>query len=131
MTEKYVSLSKLSTFLDNLKKFFAAIQHTHTVAELTDYTVDTELSTTSTNAIQNKAVTTAINEFSAVDIDLDSSNIASPNPVNADTLGGYRVEDIIEEVTPVKGTDYYTEADKTEMVNRVISALPTWAGGSY
>ena len=33
--------------------------------------------------------------------------------------------------TPVKGTDYYTEADKTEMVNRVISALPTWNGGSY
>ena len=33
--------------------------------------------------------------------------------------------------TPEKGTDYYTEADKTEMVNRVISALPTWNGGSY
>lgn len=33
--------------------------------------------------------------------------------------------------TPIKGTDYYTEADKTEMVNRVLSALPTWTGGSY
>lgn len=33
--------------------------------------------------------------------------------------------------TPVKGTDYYTEADKTEMVNRVLSALPAWNGGSY
>ena len=33
--------------------------------------------------------------------------------------------------TPVKGTDYYTEADKTEMVSRVLSALPTWNGGSY
>lgn len=33
--------------------------------------------------------------------------------------------------TPVKGTDYYTEADKTEMVNRVINALPTWTGGNY
>lgn len=33
--------------------------------------------------------------------------------------------------TPEKGTDYYTEADKTEMVSRVISALPTWNGGSY
>ena len=26
--------------------------------------------------------------------------------------------------TPVKGVDYYTEADKTEMVNAVIAALP-------
>lgn len=33
--------------------------------------------------------------------------------------------------TPVKGTDYYTDADKTEMVNMVIAALPTWTGGSY
>ena len=33
--------------------------------------------------------------------------------------------------TPVKGVDYYTEADKTEMVNAVIAALPTWEGGSY
>lgn len=33
--------------------------------------------------------------------------------------------------TPVKGTDYYTEADKTEMVNAVLAALPTWTGGSY
>ena len=33
--------------------------------------------------------------------------------------------------TPVKGTDYYTEADKTEMVNMVLAALPTWTGGNY
>lgn len=33
--------------------------------------------------------------------------------------------------TPVRGTDYYTEADKTEMVNAVLAALPTWTGGSY
>lgn len=33
--------------------------------------------------------------------------------------------------TPVKGTDYYTEADKAEMVNTVLAALPTWTGGSY
>lgn len=31
--------------------------------------------------------------------------------------------------TPVKGTDYYTEADKTEMVNAVIAALPKYTGG--
>lgn len=30
--------------------------------------------------------------------------------------------------TPVKGTDYYTEADKAEMVNRVLAALPIYTG---
>lgn len=33
--------------------------------------------------------------------------------------------------TPEKGVDYYTDTDKTELVNAVLSALPAWTGGSY
>lgn len=33
--------------------------------------------------------------------------------------------------TPVKGTDYFTEDDKTEMVNTVIAALPTTEGVGF
>lgn len=33
--------------------------------------------------------------------------------------------------TPDKGIDYWTAADKQEIVNSVLSALPTWTGGSY
>lgn len=33
--------------------------------------------------------------------------------------------------TPKKGTDYFTESDKTELVNAVISALPTAEGASF
>lgn len=33
--------------------------------------------------------------------------------------------------TPVKGTDYYTEADKQEMVSLVLAALPSSEGVSY
>ena len=33
--------------------------------------------------------------------------------------------------TPVKGADYFTADDKTEMVNLVLAALPTWTGGAY
>lgn len=33
--------------------------------------------------------------------------------------------------TPVKGTDYFTEEDKAELVEDVLAALPTWTGGSY
>ena len=33
--------------------------------------------------------------------------------------------------TPVKGTDYWTAADKASMVSDVLAALPTWNGGSY
>ena len=31
----------------------------------------------------------------------------------------------------VKGTDYWTSADKQEIVQDVLDALPTWTGGSY
>lgn len=33
--------------------------------------------------------------------------------------------------TPVKGTDYWTQADQTAIVNDVLAALPTWTGGAY
>lgn len=33
--------------------------------------------------------------------------------------------------TPVRGTDYWTDTDKTDMLNDVLAALPTWNGGSY
>lgn len=33
--------------------------------------------------------------------------------------------------TPVKGTDYWTASDKAGIVSDVLSALPTWNGGSY
>ena len=32
--------------------------------------------------------------------------------------------------TPVKGTDYWTSADRSAMVSDVLAALPTWNGGS-
>lgn len=32
---------------------------------------------------------------------------------------------------PVKGTDYFTEVDKAELVTEVLNALPTWQGGAY
>ena len=33
--------------------------------------------------------------------------------------------------TPVKGTDYWTESDKAEIVADTLAALPTWTGGGY
>lgn len=33
--------------------------------------------------------------------------------------------------TPVRGTDYWTADDQQAIVNDVLTALPTWEGGSY
>jgi hypothetical protein len=62
-SKKYISLARLSKFLDNLTNKFAALSHKHTISDLTDYTVDTSLSPTSNNPVSN-AVLDA--EFEAI-----------------------------------------------------------------
>lgn len=62
-SKKYVSLTRLSDFLDNIKTAFSQIGHKHTISDLTDYNVDTELSPTSANPVANSTVDA---EFEAV-----------------------------------------------------------------
>lgn len=62
-TKKYVSLSKLSVFLENLKNTFAVLGHKHSVSDISDFAVDSELSSTSTNPVQNKIIDA---EFDAI-----------------------------------------------------------------
>ena len=82
MAKKYVSLSKLSTFLDNLKILFATKSSvdelsedvayintidnetiTDTEISSTSVVIDSYLSETSTNPVQNKIITKQINEL--------------------------------------------------------------------
>ena len=63
MIKKYVSLNKLSVFLDNLKSTFALRTHEHTVSDISDFIVDETLSSTSINPVQNKVLNA---EFDAI-----------------------------------------------------------------
>lgn len=40
-------------------------------------------------------------------------------------------DDVLHGNTPIKGIDYFTDADKAAFVNDVLAALPKWTGGSY
>lgn len=75
-TKKYVSLSKLSAFLDNLKNVFALKTHTHTTSDISDFVVDSELSSTSTNPVQNKVLDAEFDAISqamgALESDIDN-----------------------------------------------------------
>lgn len=94
--------------------------------------VDDAFSEGSENPVQNKVITKKIRELSEqINDKLDASKL--PEAVD-DALAQAKASgefDGADGYTPVKGTDYYTEADKTEMVNTVLNALPTWTGGSY
>lgn len=60
--KKYVSLSRLSTFLDNLKTTFSSLGHKHKLSDITDYTIDSTLSSTSTNPVQNNVIKASLDE---------------------------------------------------------------------
>ena len=64
---------------------------------------------------------------------LGTTNTGKPSRGEKGDKGadGTNGKDGINGKTPVKGTDYWTEADKAEIINDTLAALPTWAGGSY
>lgn len=57
--------------------------------------------------------------------------VTSASGTSSANLKGEKGDTGADGRTPVKGTDYYTAADKAEMVTMVLAALPTWTGGSY
>ena len=65
MAKKFFTLDSLTTFIDEIKALVvnAISTHKHKLSDITDYKVDTELSSTSTNPIANSAVD---EEFEAV-----------------------------------------------------------------
>lgn len=78
--KKYVSLSKLEVFLENLKTKFASLAHEHTISEITDYVVDSELSSTSNNPVANKAIDA---EFEAIGDALGALELAVDGKANS------------------------------------------------
>lgn len=101
----------LNNFLENLKKTFSKIGHTHTISDITDYSVDASLSSTSTKPVQNKVVKSALDakvsttrtingkpltdniSLTASDIGADSSGAAN-NAVSAHNTSGAAHDDI-------------------------------------
>ncbi len=85
-TKKYVSLSKLQTFLDNLNNKFATLSHKHNISDITDYapiTVDSELSSTSINPVQNKVIN---DEFDAVATSMNALELVVDDKVDKTEL---------------------------------------------
>ena len=96
-TKKFAGLEALQTFLEGCKTLFASITHKHTLSDISDYTVDTELSSTSANPVQNKvineefeAVATAMGVLeSAIDDKLDTATASSTYETKEDAQTKY------------------------------------------
>ena len=143
MAKKYVSLSKLSTFLDNLKTTFASFSHQHTISDITDYTsitVDDALSDTSVNPVQNQVINAEFDAISeaytvleaAIDDKLNISDYivdtalsdASDNPVQNNVLNAKfsatdtSISNIIRGDTKVGLAAYADHADEANVATK-------------
>lgn len=99
-TRKYVSLSKLATFLDNLKELFALKNHTHTV--------DSALSDTSENPVQNKVINAELDAISE---------------------GMSALESAIDDKAPSDHTHVVSESDLDDDLKAKINATSGGSGG--
>ncbi len=57
--------------------------------------------------------------------------ITSASGTSSADLKGEKGDKGADGYTPIKGTDYFTDEDKAELVNSVLEVLPIWEGGSY
>jgi hypothetical protein len=102
-SKKYISLTRLSNFLDNIKSMYSQIGHKHTTADLTDYTIDTSLSPTSNNPVANSTIDA---EFESVATAMNALEEAIDEKANA-----------IHDHTISEVTDLQVALDKKADVN--------------
>lgn len=80
---QFLDFKGLSEFLKGLFGKFSEIGHKHTTSDITDYVVDSSLSSTSTNPIQNKVINAEFDAVSeamgALELSIDSKADASHN----------------------------------------------------
>lgn len=142
--KKYISLNRLSNFLDNLKNTFALLSHKHTVSDLTDYKVDTALSSTSTNPVQNKvlndefnAIATAMNALEAAidtksdsghnhDSDYDEKGAAAESLASAKSYTDTKIANLASTaVVENKISEHNTSASAHDDIRELIGDLET------
>lgn len=131
--KKFVSIAKLGTFLTSLRDTFAPLSHKHKLSDISDYKVDTALSSTSTNPVANKIVKTAIdgvnssisslsnNKANATDLTTHIANKANPHGVTKTQLGLGNVDNTSDINKPI------SKATQTALNNKSDS----WHTHSY
>lgn len=137
--KQYINLDNLSKFLDLLKQTFSKMDHKHKVVDLEDYVVDSSLSSTSVNPVQNKIVNAEFEEIanamSALDLAIDGKADASHSHNDIYYTENEVDEKLNNKVDKVanKGlsTNDYTTAEKNKLAGieagAQVNVRPDWS----
>lgn len=115
--KKYVSLSRLSTFLDNLKTTFSSLGHKHKLSDITDYTVDSTLSSTSTNPIQNNVIKASLDERVLNTRTVNGKALSTDITLSASDVGSYTKTEIDSKIDEAKS---YTDTKTSDLASTTV-----------
>lgn len=149
-TKFYLSKENAKTLVDGVKQNFSPISHTHTKGDIEDLNFDSSLSSTSTNAIQNKTVTSSLNSkvptsrtingkaltnnitLNATDVQADPSGSASSALASAKTYADSVGASVKNDLLNGAGLAYDTLKELGDLIvdnTDAIEALETIASG--
>lgn len=137
MANKYISLNRLSDFLDNLKDSFSSKTHSHAFSEIEGLTIDDEVKE-SANLVKNSAVNSAIKSVrndlgkdieEAINYaDTKIAALVNSAPETLDTLGeladafqdNKEVVDVLNDAIATKADIDYVEALYTKLNSNTV-----------
>lgn len=149
-TKFYLSKENAKTLVDGVKQHFSPISHTHTKGDIKDLSFDSSLSSTSTNALQNKTVTSSLNSkvptsrtingkaltnnitLNATDVQADPSGSASSALASAKTYADSVGASVKNDLLNGAGAAYDTLKELGDLIvdnADAIEALETIASG--
>ena len=101
---KYLGESGLKKLIEMIKAGFAKITHSHTLSEITDYTVDSEIKSDSENPVQNKVIKFALDEKVPITRTVNGKSLDADIDLNASDVGAANY-------THIHDDRYYTETE--------------------
>lgn len=104
----------LGRVINNIASVFAKITHSHKLSDITDYKVDTSLSSTSVNPIQNKVVNSALNGKVPTTRTVNGKALSSNITLSASDVGA-------SESSHNHDDKYYTEAEIDTKLNSKLN----------
>ena len=129
---EFLDESGLQSVINKFVALFAKITHTHELSEISDYTVDSSLSSTSTNPVQNKIITVEINRINEtlsgtayIDVE-DNENIEYPDISTSDNI----VDSALSETSanPIQNSVITNELNR--IMYEINSLKQTGVGGT-
>lgn len=96
--KRYLGESGLQTLVDLIKAGYAKMVHSHTLSEITDYTVDSEIKSDSENPVQNQVVKEALDLRVPVVRTVNGKTLEADINLSASDVGTMTSEEITIEL---------------------------------